>query len=159
MSPDVPMSCEADESSMFSRSAHDFATGVADVLAAGAADVTASCCAEDVPMSWGVGTSPICKSSDVSDGTGTSRPEMFPVEVFATGGECAMGGGCTMGMRFGVGPGMCFGVVPGTGGFAGGTLYLERGMFGNVRNVLIVVAACNLTWISCILICMFNSVR
>ena len=142
------MSCEADVSSMFSKSAHDFATGVADVLAAGAADVTASCCAEDVPMSWGVGTSPICKSSDVSDGTGTSMPEMFTAEVFATGGGCTMGGGYTMGMRFGVGPGMCFGVAPGTGRFAGGTLYRAVGGFDNVRNVLTVVAACNLIWIS-----------
>ena len=70
-----------------------------------------------------------------------------------------MGGGCAMGMRFGVGPGMCFGVVSGTGRFTGGTLYLESGMFGNVRDVPIVVATCNLTWISCILICMFTNVR
>ena len=84
---------------------------------------------------------------------------MFLVGMLTVDEECGIGGGCAKVIRFGIGPSMCLGVASSPGRFAGGTLYLENGMFGNVRDELIVIATCSLDCISCILICMFTNVR
>ena len=82
-----------------------------------------ACCIEDLLTSRGADVSPICMSSDVSEGTGTSKPEMFACEGFATDD------GCANGVLFGIGM-----YAPGAGIFTGGsavpplTMYWSQSM-------------------------------